>query len=178
MDGQYIKDTLAQYLFNFFFLPQATIRNTLYVVTQIYIHALNLLILHVTHPDISYSILLCFVTFKERCPQSAKLISQPLKGCDPESGKCCCQPEQRLRVPILALLSLNGTLQASYLFPWHPLSLLSVPANNVDPKWLTWGTHVISLEVPPRNSRRRIVDVKMHLCWTSTIPRKRSGPGG
>lgn len=74
---------------------------------------------------------------------------------------------------VRALLSLNGALQAGYLFPWHSLSVvlkLSVLVNNVDPKWLTQGKHVILLEVPPKELKKKnILDIKMHLSWTSTL---------
>lgn len=130
-------------------------------MTQIYIHTHSLPKLHVILSDTCYSILLCFIIFKECCSQSTKLISSPLKDCNPELENCCCQPEQCPQVPTLALLSLNGTLQAGYLLAWHSLSviskLLSVHVNSVDPKWLALGMHVTLLRCHKKTKEE---------CWT------------
>lgn len=139
MDGQYSKGCSSTVSFKHF-LPQTTVRNTWYVMTQIYIHTHSLPKLHVILSDTCYSILLCFIIFKECCSQSTKLISSPLKDGNSELENCCCQPEQCPQVPTVALLGLNGTLQAGCLLAWHSLSviskLLSVHVNSVDPKWL------------------------------------------
>nr|KAF6363057.1 hypothetical protein mPipKuh1_010057 [Pipistrellus kuhlii] len=141
MDGQYSKGCSSLVSFKlFFFTPSHSKKYILCHDPNIYIHTHSLPKLHVIPSDTCYSILLCFILFKECCSQSTKLISSPLKGCNPELEKCCSQPEQCPQVPALALLSLNGTFQAGYLLAWHPLfviiKLLSVHVNNVGPKWL------------------------------------------